>query len=92
MLYDTRCREEQYLEFHYGVVRLWQKPVASILAGGVGTLPLAPLAQVRVADLPGVIGRMKTRLAAEVRASEAAQLWTATYVLHGLAVRSSAGG
>src|SRR5438552_3883906 len=29
---------EQYLEFRYRAVRIWQKPVEDILAGGVGTL------------------------------------------------------
>jgi hypothetical protein len=36
--------DEQYLEFNYRVVCIGQKPVEDILAGGVGTLPLASLA------------------------------------------------
>jgi predicted transposase YdaD len=76
--------DECYLEFHYRVFRIWQNPVEAVLAAGVGTLPLAPLADVRLPDLPGVIGQMKGRMSADVRPSEAAQLWTATYVLMGL--------
>jgi predicted transposase YdaD len=75
---------EQYLEFRYRVVRIWQKPVSDILAGGVGTLPLAPLAAVGKPDLPAVIRRMKERLSAEAPRHEEAVLWTATYVLMGL--------
>lgn len=75
---------ERYLEFHYRVVRIWQRPVEAMLSAGVGALPLAPLADVNLADLPGVIGAMHTRLKSEVTLSEAAQLWTATYVLMGL--------
>src|SRR5262249_21396032 len=41
------------LEFEYEVLRVWQQPVDPLLAGGLGTLPLAPLAQVRRAALPG---------------------------------------
>lgn len=76
--------DEVYLEFRYRVVRIWQMPVESVLAGGVGTLPLAPIADVAIDDLPEVIGRMKERVSAEVTRSEEAMLWTATYVLMGL--------
>jgi predicted transposase YdaD len=76
--------DEQYLEFNYRVVRIWQKPVEEILGGGVGTLPLAPLAAVNEPELPAVIRRMKDRVRAEAPPSEEATLWTATYVLMGL--------
>ena len=36
------------LEFHYRVVRVWEVPVATILQGGLATLPLAPLADLRM--------------------------------------------
>jgi len=76
--------DEHYLKFDYRVVRIWRKPVADILDGGVGTLPLAPLAEVTKPELPGVILRMKERLKVETTVSEEAVLWTATYVLMGL--------
>ena len=76
--------DEQYLEFKYRIVRLWQKPVEDLLAGGVGTLPLAPLTAVKEPELPAVIRRMKARVSAELPPSEEAILWTATYVLMGL--------
>src|SRR5207244_4281729 len=76
--------DEQYLEFNYRVVRIWQKPVEDVLAGGVGTLPLAPLAAVKEPELPAIIRRMKERVSAEAPSGEEAVLWTATYVLMGL--------
>jgi predicted transposase YdaD len=70
--------------FPYQVVRLWRQPVEALLAGGIGTLPLAPLARVRRHDLPGVLERMRTRLTGEAARPMAAKLWAATYVLMGL--------
>ena len=43
----------------YGV---WQLPVESLLAGGVGTLALAPISAVSEGDVRRVIRRMKERL------------------------------
>jgi predicted transposase YdaD len=72
------------IDFTYRVVRVWEWPVEELLAGGLGTLPLAPLsAQVTEAQLPGLIQRMDERLHG-VEASEAGKLWTATYILSGL--------
>ncbi|HEX8204387.1 MAG TPA: hypothetical protein VF590_28165, partial [Isosphaeraceae bacterium] len=70
-------------EFRYRVVRAWQRPVDQVLEGGLGTLPLAPLADMAEADVPGVIRRMDERLSREAEPSEAALLWTATYLLMG---------
>jgi hypothetical protein len=47
-------------------------------------LPLAPLGDVQEAELPAVIAQMKQRLDWEVPRSEAAELWSATYMLMGL--------
>jgi len=72
------------MQFAYRVVRVWEWPVEQVLAGGLGTLPLAPLsAEVTKATLPGVIQRMEARLQA-AEPGEAAKLWTATLVLSGL--------
>lgn len=73
-----------YLEFHYEVARVWEKSVEDVLAGGLGTLPLAPLANVTEAQLPGIISRMKARVDAETTPDQAGKLWTATNVLMGL--------
>lgn len=71
------------LQFEFDVVRLWQRPVEPLLAGGLGTLPLAPLADFGFEALPGVVTRMNERLAIAPQ-SRQAELWTATYILMGL--------
>jgi predicted transposase YdaD len=73
-----------YLQFQYRIVRAWQKPVEDVLAGGLGALPMAPLASVTPELLPGVIRRMEERIQREASPNEAGLLWTATYVLMGL--------
>jgi predicted transposase YdaD len=72
------------LVFRYEVVRLWERPVGAILAGGLGTLPLAPLCDVSPRALPAVIRRMEERLSREIPPAQAATLWTSTYILMGL--------
>lgn len=76
--------DKPYLRFRYRVVRVWQKPVEEALAGGLATLPLAPLSDVKPEELPRVVRRMDERIRQEATAQEAAQLWSATYVLMGL--------
>ncbi len=77
-------RELGGLNFRFRVVRAWEWPVEEVLAGGLGTLPLAPLsAEVTEANLPAVIRRMEGRLR-EAAPADAAKLWTVTFVLLGL--------
>jgi predicted transposase YdaD len=68
---------------NYRVVRLWTQDVETFLTSGASLLPLAPLANVRKADLPGVVRRMAERLDQEPH-ERAAMLWGATYILMGL--------
>jgi predicted transposase YdaD len=68
----------------YRVIRVWQLPVEQLLAGGLGTLPLAPISDVDEARVPDVVRRMKERLSRERRHQRAADLWAATYLLLGL--------
>lgn len=75
--------QEPIALLRYRVLRVWQLPVEQLLAGGVGTLPLAPVSDVPEARLPGVIRRIKERLSQE-RRRRADDLWAATYVLLGL--------
>lgn len=70
--------------FHYRVVRVWEKPVEEVLQADVAVLPMAPLADVKPDQLPGVIARMSQRLDREVSHEESATLWTAAYLLMGL--------
>jgi hypothetical protein len=73
-----------YLEFRHRVVRAWRQPVEAVLAGGLATLPLAPVADVAAAELPAVVRRMDERLRREATPAEAGTLWTAAYLLLGL--------
>jgi hypothetical protein len=66
------------------VIRVWQLSVDQLLAGGIGTLPLAPVSNVAESRVPDVIRRMKARLNRERRRQLAEDLWAATYVLLGL--------
>jgi predicted transposase YdaD len=79
------------MDFSYEVIRLWQKPVRPFLAGGLGTLPLAPLCRLPAAEslesaLVPVIRRVVERLEQEATPEDRAKLLTATYVLAGLRV------
>jgi predicted transposase YdaD len=75
--------QASYLTFRYQVVRLWEMPVESLLTAGAGTLPLAPLADVKQAELPGLIRQMESRLKS-LKTADAALLWSASYILAGL--------
>lgn len=69
--------------YNYRVVRLWQEHPEPYLSAGVGLVPLASLADVSAAALPGVVQQMADRINSEPR-PRAAKLWTATYLLMGL--------
>jgi hypothetical protein len=77
------------VEFDYEVVRLWRQPLAPLLTGGLGLLPLAPLCELP-ADVPldqavrEVVHQIDRRLAAEAPYAQAVKLMTATFVLAGL--------
>ena len=80
---DDRARPE----FDYRLIRVWELPVAAVLAGGLATLSLTPIAAVARADLPAVVGRVRDRLAAEASEAEAAETWVATGILMTLKYR-----
>ncbi|MDQ2730414.1 MAG: DUF4351 domain-containing protein [Armatimonadota bacterium] len=82
--YQSPMGSSSWLRFSFGIVKVWELPVENILDGGVGTLPLAPLAAVTREELPYVIRRMEDRIRQEVEPGEAALLWSATYILMGL--------
>ena len=73
-----------YDDFQHQVVRAWDQPVADVLAGGLATLPLAPIANVQSGQLPEVVRQMEARLNQEAPADVANSLWTASYILMGL--------
>jgi len=69
--------------YNYRVVRLWGEDPEPYLTAGVNLVPLAPLANVTVEALPGLVRRMAARIDSEPE-PRAAKLWTATYLLMGL--------
>jgi predicted transposase YdaD len=73
-----------YLTFRYHVLRAWEQPAEAVLEGGLGTLPMAPLADVAPDALPIVLRRIGERFRHEATPSEAATLWAATTILMGL--------
>jgi len=81
--------QEPIALLRYRVLRVWQVPVDQLLAGGLGTLPLAPVSDVAEARVPEIIRRMKDRLSRERRRKLAEDLWAATYVLLGLRYSNS---
>lgn len=76
--------EEPYLEFRYGVIRVWQLPAESFLTGPLGTLPLAPISAATEAELPGVVRRLDERLESEASPDQRLVLGTAAMLLTGL--------
>ncbi|MDP8925243.1 MAG: hypothetical protein M3O34_20555 [Chloroflexota bacterium] len=72
------------VSFGFRVVRLWERPVEELLGGGLGVLPLAPLAAVEAARLPDVIQPLDERFRREADPASAADLWAATQLLLGL--------
>jgi hypothetical protein len=76
--------QEPFAVLRYRVVRVWQLPVEQLLAGGLGTLPLAPVSDVAPSRAPDVIRRMKERLSQEQRQQRVKDLWAVTFVLLGL--------
>jgi hypothetical protein len=63
-------------EFHYRVVRLWERPVDEILEADLALLPLAPLTAVSPTMLPDVLHRVDERMRHSATPEEAKTLWT----------------
>ncbi|HEV2472574.1 MAG TPA: DUF4351 domain-containing protein, partial [Chthonomonadales bacterium] len=73
--------------FSYQVLRLWQIEAEELLSGGVGTLPLVPLAHTSKERIGDTIVRMQQRIERETVGSEAATLLSAAHILLGLLYR-----
>ena len=81
---DTPSRQ-MYLEFSYGVVRLWEESLDTLLGAGPGLLPLALLTNEAGVDLQAAFQRVEERLAqASLAAKRVSDLRSASYVLLGL--------
>src|SRR5215204_1491226 len=82
-----------YEWFRYQVVRAWQLPTEALLAGPLGTLPLAPLPELfapgrperaRRARVREVVEQIDRRLRLDVSPGQADELRVATHYLLGL--------
>ena len=72
------------ISFGYHVIRLWAQPVEEILGGSLGILPLAPLADIEPAQLPGIISHLDDRFKRGAPPTIAEELRAATFLLLGL--------
>jgi hypothetical protein len=77
-------REEAYLTFRYQVVRVWELEPGPLLTSGLCLLPLALIADVTEAELPGIIKRVGERLSSRRGRKLAEVVWAASYILLGL--------
>jgi predicted transposase YdaD len=68
----------------YQVIPVWELPPGPLLAGGLGTLPLAPISRVTEAELPGIIEEMHHRLGRRKVRRRAGAVWAAALLLMGL--------
>ena len=83
--FEKRDRHgDVYDWFRCNVVRVWQRPVAEVLAAGLPVLPLAPVSAVGPQELPEILAAISERLTRESSPEEAATIWAATKVLMGL--------
>jgi hypothetical protein len=77
------------MDFGYEVLRLWERPVAALLAGGLGMLPLAPLCRLPEGltleeGVRWAVTEVCARLEREASPQQLRRLLTATFVLTGL--------
>ena len=73
----------EYLVFRYEVIRIWRQPVESILHGGLGILPLAPVSNLGSMPLATVIHQMEERIDNEPP-ELSGLLWNSAAILMGL--------
>ena len=81
---EYKLDPDGYNVFRYRVIRLWELPVEQLLAGGIGTLPLATLTDDANVALPQVVARIDQRIRAEALGEEARKLRATTAILMGL--------
>ena len=80
---SERLDEESWLDFAYRRVRLWQLPTEVLLAGPVGTLPLAPLTADE-AGVAAVVDRVRQRLRSEATRADSQDMQECMRLLLGL--------
>jgi hypothetical protein len=74
-----------YLDFTYGVIRVWEEPLEALLNAGLGLLPLALLTDEARADLPAAFQQVEERLKqANLPTQQVGDLRAISFVLLGL--------
>ena len=86
---DLPGGSETRLDFAYKVVRVWELSPESLPAGGLGTLPLATVADVAPEQLPEVVRRIEQRVDADAPPGRQRDLMLATYIMMGLRHRQA---
>lgn len=79
-VYENRLegRETPYRVFRYDVVRVWELSPETILQGGIGLLPLAPLTKVQTKDLPELLLEMNRIVELQNDPERSSLNWVAT--------------
>lgn len=72
-----------YYEFRFQTIRVWKLPVEELLAGKIGTLPLAPITDVAIHRLPVILRSMSKRVEKEILPENRNEFWMATSLLMG---------
>ncbi|HET6251945.1 MAG TPA: hypothetical protein VFE47_29945 [Tepidisphaeraceae bacterium] len=81
-VYDSSW-PDNYLDFRFKIIRVWEQSPQALLSGGLGTLPLAPISAVAANELPEVVRQMEARFEKE-SPREQHDLETASYIMLGL--------
>jgi len=76
--------KDRVVTFYYRVIRAWEQPVEPIMTGPLATLPMATLDNVPLEELPRLLERIDSRLAAEAPPPEAARMMTSALTLAGM--------
>jgi len=72
------------LDFSYHLVRVWELSPETILSGGIGVLPLAPITAVKPADLAPLIEKARERIKSELPQQLGSDFLVAMRLLMGL--------
>lgn len=84
-LFRHRADGRRYLAFEYTLVRVWELSADELLAGGIGTLPLALLAEDASGRLGDIVDRIDDRLTAAGATKERRErILTDGFILSGL--------
>jgi hypothetical protein len=75
---------DQTIAFWFRVMRLWECPVDELLNGGLGILPLAPLANVERSRVSELMRQIDERFERDATPADAGELRAATLLMLGL--------